>query len=1149
MATARKLFLPDAPGNLPGPVRVWEQPVTIETYEPKPPNRNPMFLESRVYQGSSGKVYPLPIFDGIAEHSYPREWRAVHIENEFLRVMLLPELGGRIHIGLDKTNGYDFFYRQNVIKPALVGLAGPWASGGVEFNWPQHHRPATYMPVAMVIEKHDDGSFTIWCSDHDPFARMKAAHGICLRPGKSVLELKVRLYNRTQLRQTFLWWANAAARVHELYQSFFPPDVHFVADHAERAISTYPLCAGSYYGIDYAKRAAEGVSSGDSPSQFVPPPEAYLPNDLRWYANIPVPTSYMAVHSEADFFGGYDHLKQAGFVHIANHHIAPGKKQWTWGNHDFGYAWDRQLTDSDGPYIELMAGAYTDNQPDFSFLEPGETKTFMQCWYPIREIGIAHAANLQAACHVAESTPGRLEIRIHATEKFAGALVTATFDSETGSPGEVNWTVDLDPAHPAQLETALRAGASLNSCTVTLADAQGAEVLRYNASNSRAGLLSPPAPAGEPPSPSDVASIDDLFLIGQHLEQYRHATRDPIAYWLEALRRDPGESRCLEAVALWHLYRGEFTQAETRLQKAIERLTRYNGNPPTGSAFYHLGIVRRYLGRDKEAYDALYKATWNFAFRSPAFYALAEIDSAQLRFTRAMEHLQEARRTNTDDLRARNLEAVLLRKLGRGGEAAQLLEQSARFDPTDAWTQYLLHGAQPQDNQTRLDLAFDYARAGLFAGAAEVCEKADLAANDGTVPILCYVLAFLCERQGQDSGMQAWLHRAGAASPDYCFPSRLEELCVLHWALQRNATDGRAQYYLGNLLYDKRRHAEAIAAWEISSGSVDPLPTTWRNLAIAYYNVQNSTEKSREAFDLAFSLDPADARVFFERDQLWKRIQVAPAQRLREMDRYPDLVSSRDDLALEYISLLNQSGRHQAALDRISSRSFRAWEGGEGLVTEQYVRTHIALGREALLRNDPERAIDHFTAALRNPKNLGEGKHLLANQSNLYFWLGEAYDRRSPHDQAFYWWRKAISSERDFQEMSVLPFSAMSFYRVLAYQRLCMQGEANALLADLTQYIEQLQRSEPKIDYFATSLPNTLLFKDNLAQRQSLFAALLHAQVLFASGETGEGEAVLKRILADEPSHGAAADLLEEADALRRLHLHQTEPAGADRDK
>ena len=429
-------------------VRVRREPVVIPTYLPQRPDRNPMFLEKRVYQGSSGRVYPLPFTDRIAEKPAPRTWDAVYIENEYLEVMILPELGGRIHRLRDKTNGYDAIYYQPVIKPALVGLAGPWASGGIEFNWPQHHRPSTFMPVDVAIEQHADGSATVWLSEHDPMARMKGMHGVRLHPGRSVLELVARAYNRTTDVQTFLWWANVATRVHERYQSFFPPDATHVADHAKRATDTYPLSSGRYYGVDYAKRAKDGVPDHERPRQFAPRAGDSAANDLSWYANIPVPTSYMVMGSKQDFVGGYDHSAGAGLVHVANHHISPGKKLWTWGNHDFGYAWDRNLTEPNergvySPYIELMAGVYTDNQPDFSYLQPGETKTWSQFWYPFRQIGPVRHANVEAA----------ISLRFQRDSAQLGVAATASHPKATirlERAGRLirSWTRELKPDLP-----------------------------------------------------------------------------------------------------------------------------------------------------------------------------------------------------------------------------------------------------------------------------------------------------------------------------------------------------------------------------------------------------------------------------------------------------------------------------------------------------------------------------------------------------------------------------------------------------------------------------------------------------------------------------------------------------------------------------
>src|SRR5579884_501650 len=615
----RKLTLPDAPAHESGPVKAWEQAVSIWTYEPGLPDPNPMFLEKRVYQGSSGRVYPIPVIDRIATEPVEREWKAVHLENEFLRLMVLPEIGGRIHVGYDKTAGYDFFYRQNVIKPALVGLAGPWISGGVEFNWPQHHRPATFMPVETEIERGEDGSITVWCSDHDPMQRMKGMHGVCLYPGRAYVELKVRLYNRTPYVQTFLWWANVACRVHEKYQSFFPPDVRFVADHAKRAITSFPLSDRPYYGVDYAERARKGVPPEEMPRMFVPD-GSYPPNDLSWYANIPVPTSYMITATKEDFFGGYDHAAEAGVVHVANRHIAPGKKQWTWGNHEFGYAWDRNLTDEDGPYIELMAGVYTDNQPDFSFLAPGETKTFSQFWYPIQKIGPVQEANTEAALSF-RLRGERAEIGVCATRRFEGVRV------ELSRRGEVvsEWKQDLAPGRPFLEEAAVPPDANKSEFEVRVFAGDERELIRY-APKQPEGAVVPPAPAVAPQLPPDVASNDELYLTGLHLEQYRHPTRAPEDYWLEAVRRDPGDARCCHALGLWHLRRGEFEVAIEWFRRSIARLTFRNPNPYDGEPYYSLGVALRFARREDEAYDAFYKAVWNFAWRSPGYYALAEID-------------------------------------------------------------------------------------------------------------------------------------------------------------------------------------------------------------------------------------------------------------------------------------------------------------------------------------------------------------------------------------------------------------------------------------------------------------------------------------------------------------------------------------------
>ena len=1114
-AHVSKLELPPAPAAEQGPVKAWHKPVSMLTYTPAAPDPNPLFLEKRVYQGSSGRVYPLPVIDFVERTPHPYSWDAIHIENEFLRLMILPAIGGRIHVGVDKRTGYDFFYRQNVIKPALVGLAGPWISGGVEFNWPQHHRPATFIPVETAIERDHDGSITVWCSDHDPMARMKGMHGVCLHPGKAYVELKVRLYNRTPQTQTFLWWANAATHVHEQYQSFFPKDVRYAADHAKRAVTGYPLSQGPYYGIDYGERGRTGVPSEEMPSQFVPD-GSYPPNDLGWYANIPVPTSYMIVGSRGDFFGGYDHRRRAGTVAYANHHIAPGKKQWTWGNHDFGYAWDRSLTESDGPYVELMSGVYTDNQPDFSFLAPGETKTFSQYWYPIGDIGVPDLANLHAALRV-ESSDGFVSVHLQVTENLPDArLIVCVGQSEIA-----HWTGKLTTADPLHLRfSTAEADGPLD---IELSDGDR-RILRYTPANI--APVRSPAVATEPPLPEEVAGNDELFLNGLHLEQYRHPTRAPEIYWREAIKRDPGDSRCNLALGRWHLNRGEFPQAEKYLLASIARLTVRNPNPPDGEPHYTLGLALSYLQRPDDAYQAFYKSTWNAAWRAPAYHRLAEIDCTRADWATALDHLDRSLRAETDNLNARNLRTLVLCRLGRTAESEAFLEETRALDPLDIFSRWLATDVTPQDGQLLLDLAFDLVRAGFLDEALSMLTATDGGTTAGAEPVLLYLQADILDRLGRLTESSVVRERARHAAPAYVFPSRLEELVLLSKAVQADPDDSRAPYYLGNLLYDRRRYSDAIAMWERAAALAPSFATPWRNLGIAYFNVLHDAVRALQAFGKARAAAPGDARVLYEYDQLLKRTGEALPNRLANLEDNASLVEQRDDLSVELAGLYNNLDQPRRALDLLLSHEFQPWEGGEGLVLSQYVRANVLLAQRSLQCGEPKPAIANLVAASQPPTNLSEAKHLLMNLSMIDYWLGVAHHSAGNCCEAELYWTRAACQKGDFQQMQAKTVSDNTYWSACAMRRLGREQDALDAFRAILDYSAHLQRQTPTIDYFATSLPAMLLFEEDLAHRQAITARFLEAQARLGLGEEAQALRLLEEVLAMDNAHSGAIDLL-----------------------
>ena len=1078
------------------------EPRVIPTYPVGAPEKNPVFFEKRVYQGSSGKVYPVPFIDKVFDEPQPVSYQSARLENEYVRLVMLPEIGGRIFIGQDKTNqDYDFFYRQDVIKPALVGLAGPWISGGVEFNWPQHHRPGTFMPADVFIEEEEDGARTVWLSEHDPLSRMKGMHGIRLRPGSSLIELRARLYNRTPFTRTFLWWANVAALVHDQYQSFFPPDVHYVADHAVRATSSFPEARNSYYGVDYAARPGS--------------------NDLSWYKNIPVPTSYMVCQTRFDFFGGYDFKAGGGFVHVADRHIAPGKKQWTWGDHAFGHAWDRELTDANGPYIELMAGVYTDNQPDFSYLAPYETRTFSQFWWPIQGIGPVQQANKLAALRMHVREDRMIELGLCVSEAVTGGVLLLHRGDETLLEQPVN----LKPGESWTFDGLKFTGENPSELHARVMNAAGVCLLKYRPVDVRV-LTRDREVATEPPSPEDTASADELYLTGEHLELYRHPTRAPELYWQESLRRDDGDSRCNIGMGRRALASGRFPTAENHFRKAVARLTRRHPNPETGEAHYFLGLTLQFQGRLGEAYELFSKAAWNHAWRDAAHYQLACIDCRNQDFDAARRRLRESISLNADHHKAKILLAVLIRRAGEK-ESLNILGGILKSDPLDHWARHeLVLGAEMRvsefldacrnDAQTVLDLVFDYAEAGCNDEAVALLEL-HLAnpAPDAAVPNPLsraissrYVLAWLKRDQ-------ALLEEARKQSPDYFFPSRLHEQVVLEWALEQPGSDPVAAYGLGNYFYDLKRHEDGIACWERSVRDGAAFATVFRNLGIALWNVRRDGDAARANYLQALTLAPSDPRLVSEYGQLCAKLNDPLADRLAFLESHRDLALQRDDCTVALAALHNLVGNPEAALEIVTSRRFHPWEGGEGTVLRQFTTAHLTLGRRALDAADPETALRHFTGAMETPESLGEAYHLLQAKADVNYWIGRAHKALGQADEAEVYFNFSASEAGDFSEMAVIAHSPLSYFRGLSLRELGREHEAMALFWSLKAFAESKLGETARIDYFATSLPDLLVFDEDLQARRD--AENHHLITLALRGCSGSDAA------GSESRHQAAA--------------------------
>lgn len=1071
-------------------VKVWEETVMIPTYGIGEPNKNPIFSEKRVYQGSSGKVYPYPVIEKICDEKKDKAYKAVFLENQYLKIMILPELGGRIQRAYDKTNGYDFVYYNHVIKPALVGLTGPWISGGIEFNWPQHHRPTTFLPVDYLLSENEDGSKTVMVNDVDQMYGTKGIASFTLYPDRAYIEIRGQLYNRTPMPQTFLWWANPAVPVNDNTQSIFPPDVHAVMDHGKRDVSRFPIATGVYYKQDYS----EGV-------------------DISRYKNIPVPTSYMAEKSDFDFVGGYDYGVGAGILHVADHHISPGKKQWTWGCGDFGKAWDRNLTDEDGPYVELMTGVYTDNQPDFTWLKPFEEKTFKQYFMPYKEVGAVKNASVDGAMNLEltdkEGSGKEAAVCIYTTSVRENARVVLKRKNQVIFED----TANISPVDVYRKNMDAGEGEDTD-VTLELYAQSGRLLLSYTPLPEEIPELPKPAEAAK--DPEEIQTCEELYLTGLHIEQYRHATYLPDPYYLEGLKRDPGDIRLNTAYGSLLLSRGRFKESEAYFRQALKRMTWKNPNPYESEAYYKLGLSLFYQNRKSEAFDAFYKAAWSNEQQEMSFYFLAAVAAERGDYEEALELVDKGLIKNWHNVKARGLKAAVLRKLGREKAAERQIRENLEIDPFDYVSRFEAYfSRQKEDGQEAehllkeidslmrgfhenyLQTARDYAEGGFLEEAVFVLGRCQQ-----DKPMIKYYEALFRNRMDQKDLAVKAVKEAEKADSYCCFPNKLEDIEALQTACSLVPGCAKAPYYLGCLWYDKKQYQDARECFERSAQADPSFPTVWRNLSFVYYNKFDEKEKAKEALEKAFELDTSDSRVFLELDQLHKKMGYTAEERLAEYETYKDTFLQRDDLYIEYVTLKNLTGQHKEAYDLLMKRRLHPWEGGEGKATSQYAAALFELGKAALRDNAPSQAARYLKQAMVYPENLGEGKLEGTKDNHLWYYLGLACEQLGEQEEARECFEKAtVGTDEPAGMMFYYDQPAdMILYQGLALYKLGRKAEGNARLYRLIDYGEQHIRDEVRVGYFAVSLPDFLIFNEDWTKKNKA-----HCWFLMGLGNLGLG--------------------------------------------
>jgi tetratricopeptide (TPR) repeat protein len=588
-----------------------------------------------------------------------------------------------------------------------------------------------------------------------------------------------------------------------------------------------------------------------------------------------------------------------------------------------------------------------------------------------------------------------------------------------------------------------------------------------------------PKPYSPPPPPEELTTVEELYLAGQRLEQFHNPSLQPEPYWEEALRRDPDDARVNTAFGLRLLKQARFTEAEAHFRRAIARLCANHTTPKDGEPFYYLGVAlqaqaadgAQNLGRQSEAYDAFYKATWSEAWRAPAYFSLAQIAALRGDFPAALRFADHSLEANALDLRALTLKAALLRHTGQPKAALALLDLARRYtDPLDVGLlaeQWLLSGQRlpsaladtlRRHPATGLEAATDYANAGLWQDATTILKfTLETALDKGRVsPLVCYYLADFSERFGDSAKAAEYRRQAMSLPPDYVFAFQWEAIPILRRAIAANPSDLRAPYYLGNLLADWQPK-EAIALWQQSAWLDPSFAIVHRNLAVLYSHDEPTNDTLIAIGELEKAVaEPAKYALHFtELDELYAATGYPPEKRLALLEHNHETVLKRDDALSREIGLKVWAGKYDEAIQLMTDRKFAVWEGGTLAVADHWVNAHLLRGRKSLASNNFQAAQADFQAASAIPDNLPNDQESAGRNAEIAYWLGLAFEAGGVGDltKARQFWQDAATatpeSPRHRPDGAISEQLIQTYYQALAQRKLGQNDEADTLFRRL----------------------------------------------------------------------------------------------------
>ena len=999
------------------PVQVRETTINLPIYLLGREDPNPPFALV-----NADDVYPYTMLDDLTDNRETKSYKAIVLENQYLRATILPELGARLYSLFDKTANREVFYRNHVVKYGLVGLRGAWISGGIEFNFPNGHTTDTVSPVSSCYWRDADGSASVVLGDVDQVSGMYWQVNLTLRPDESRLEEGIKLFNPTPLENLYWYWNNAAVPATEGIKFVYP--MREVTPNSRSEYWTYP----EWKGVDYSR-----------------------------YRNIRQPTEMFGDQVHRDFFGVYYPESDFGVIHVADYREVPGKKIWTWGVAGDGLIWTRLLTDDDGPYNEIQSGRF-ETQLNREFMLPHSALAWTEYWYPVQGLGggfTAAAKDLAVNLRFLPGAEGHGEVSVvlSPTMPLLGTTLTISVNGKPvrtlkglslAPPATRTFSVPVDDIEAARATTA-----------VDISDASGKSLLHWSAGEPIDG--NPDFVSKENGQPvHEEKSAQGLFLQGLRAEKEGRRA-DAEARFNESLSIDPEFLPALRQLAVWSYRAANYDRAETYIRRAL----RQNGTD--AQTVYLAGVIDRAAGRLSEAEDSLWTSLRLGISPPQALAQLGEIALSRGEYTHAAEIFRRAVTYSPMDPLVQSDLAAAVRLSGSLPQASSAASSAVKLAPlypiarAEEWRVAAGQGAtvptesaQSSWRQTVGDRMQSYLEAAAWYWSFNDWSSSDFVlkaamqrfSDRDLSPMMYYYLASNALHEGMADRAREYAAKARAASYEAIFPNRSTDVAVLEEALRMDPADAHAQYFLANFLFQYGRYAEAAALWRSAEKAGFHYATLYRNLGIYSWRVRRDLPEAAALYRKAVAADPADYRFYVDLDEIYTQ-QGPSAVELRKQlfSNAPVDVLNHDPARLRYALLLIEEGQFAKAVSLLDGHAFKPWEQGDN-PRDVFVLANLEEGRQALRARDFKGAQASFERALEYPANLGIGKPDKVNDWAALYWLGVASEKQGDVQGAERAW-KTLLGEGAASDLS-------RFYKALAMKATGRDAAARETIQQLS---------------------------------------------------------------------------------------------------